>query len=408
MVKRNVHLAKLNAGYLFPEITKRKQALLERQPHAQLISLGIGDTTQPLSQHVSLRLQEYASGLATLEGYSGYGPEQGQAALRQRISEKLYGGTVNADEVFISDGSKCDIGRLQLLFGANASIAVQDPTYPVYVDTGVIMGQSSHYNADHARYGQFIYMHCLPSNGFFPDLTSLPRTDVIYFCSPNNPTGSVATRQQLTELVAFAKRNRSIIVFDAAYACYIRDPNLPRSIYEIAGAREVAIELGSFSKMAGFTGVRLAWSIVPNELYFEDGAAVRNDWHRIATTCFNGASNIAQRGGLAVLEDQGWQDVQRMVNFYMENASLIKRTLEELGLAVYGAIQAPYVWVHFPQRRSWDVFEEILEKTHIITTPGSGFGSGGECFLRFSAFNHRSAILEAMKRLRHYWNHEES
>lgn len=400
MVKRNPHFAKLKAGYLFPEINKRKQALLLRQPHAKLISLGIGDTTEPLDPYITQQMQQYVLGLGSREGYTGYGPEQGNLNLRKKISEKLYHEWFKPDEVFVSDGSKCDIGRLQVLFGANATIAVQDPTYPAYVDTGVMLGQSKHYDSSNAQYHGITYMPCMPENDFFPDLTKTPRTDLIYFCSPNNPTGSAATHAQLKQLVAFAKRNQSIIIYDAAYAAYLRDPELPRSIYEIEGAREVAMELGSFSKMAGFTGLRLGWSIVPEELCFDDGTPVSKDWHRIAATFFNGASNIIQSGGLTVLDDAGLQSIKTMTDFYMENAFLIKETLEEVGFEVYGAKQAPYVWVRFPKRKSWDVFEEILEHAHVVTTPGSGFGPAGEEFLRFSAFGHRPHVLEALQRLK--------
>lgn len=399
MVKRNAHMAKLNAGYLFPEINKRKQALLARQPDAKIISLGIGDTTQPLSPYITSVMERYSTGLSTLKGYSGYGSEQGRLDLRKRLAERLYNNAIKPEEIFISDGAKCDIGRLQLLFGADATLAVQDPTYPVYVDTGVILGQTGHYDAQQEHYGGITYMRCLPENGFFPDLSATPRTDLIYFCSPNNPTGSVATREQLEQLVAFAKRNRSIIIFDAAYACYVRNSDLPRSIYEIDGAREVAIEVNSFSKMAGFTGLRLGWSVVPAELCFDDGTPVRQDWQRINSTFFNGASNIVQEAGLAVLDDEGMKTVDKMVEIYMGNAKFIKRSLEEMGFSAYGGTEAPYVWAHFPDHKSWDIFEEILDRAHVVTTPGSGFGRAGEGFLRFSGFGLPDHVQEAIGRL---------
>lgn len=403
MVKRNTHIAKLNAGYLFPEINKCKLSLLARQPDAKLISLGIGDTTQPLHPFITSVIEKYATGLSTFEGYSGYGPEQGSPDLRRRLADRLYQGLVSPDEIFISDGAKCDIGRLQLLFGAVTSIAVQDPTYPVYVDTGVILGQTGNFDKDLSHYQGITYMRCTPDNGFFPDLTKVARTDLIYFCSPNNPTGSVATKTQLKQLVAFAKKNRSIIIFDAAYSCYISDPDLPRSIYEIDGAKEVAIEVSSFSKMAGFTGLRLGWSVIPANLCFEDGSSVRQDWHRINTTFFNGASNIAQQAGLAVLEDEGLHTVKEMVDYYMNNARLIKAAMQELGFPVYGGAHAPYVWAQFPEFKSWDIFTQILENAHVVTTPGSGFGPAGESFIRLSAFGYVSHVEEALGRLRRHF-----
>lgn len=401
MVKRNPNFAKLPAGYLFPEIAKRKNAFLKRNPHVQLISLGIGDTTLPISEYVSDHLASYAKGLGTLAGYSGYGPEQGQPELRQRIANVLYEDNVAAEEIFVSDGAKCDIGRLQVLFGSNATIAVQDPIYPVYLDTGVMVGQSGDYARDTARYAGIQYMPCTPENNFFPDLSTLPRTDLIYFCSPNNPTGATANKQQLTELVNFAKRNRSIIIFDAAYAAYIQDPTLPKSIYEIEGAREVAIEIGSFSKMAGFTGLRLGWSVVPSTLTFDDGTPVRKDWERMHTTFFNGASNIVQRGALAVLDEQGLQGVEEMVKTYLENARLISHGLKEMGIIAYGGENAPYIWADFG-RPSWEIFEELLENAHVVTTPGSGFGSAGEGFLRLSPFASRANVIEGVNRLQNY------
>lgn len=399
MVKRNTHFAKLNAGYLFPEINKRKQAFLAKNPNAKLISLGIGDTTQPLPSFISQHLSKCGSGLGTKEGYSGYGAEQGNNSLRKKIAESIYQNQVVSEEVFVSDGAKCDIGRLQVLFGSQATIAVQDPTYPVYVDSGVILGQSGTYDPLSSGYHGIVYMPCLPENNFFPDLKKIPRTDLIFFCSPNNPTGAVATRPQLEQLVAFAKANRSIIIYDAAYSAFIEDSKYPKTIYEIEGAREVAIEVSSFSKMAGFTGVRLGWTVVPFDLKFEDGTPVRKDWERIQTTLFNGASNLAQHGGESALSPEGLASLSAMIDYYKHNARLIKQGLEQVGVRVFGGENAPYIWAQFPGTSSWNVFEDFLEKAQVITTPGSGFGPAGESFIRFSAFGHRDQTIEAIKRL---------
>lgn len=399
MVKRNPHFTKLHSGYLFPEIFKRKRAFLEKNPDAPLISLGIGDTTQPIPPFIAHHLAQAAQALGTQEGYTGYSAEQGMLSLRQSIAEIIYHNQVEAHEIFISDGSKCDIGRLQVLFGGGASLAVQDPSYPVYVDTGVMLGQTGHYEKAGHHYAGITYLPCLPENHFFPDLAHTPATDLIYFCSPNNPTGAAATYAQLKELVDFARQNQSILIYDAAYACYIQEENLPRSIYEIPGAREVAIELGSFSKMVGFTGVRLGWSVVPKELLFEGGHPVQEDWNRIHTTLFNGASNISQKGGWAALQPQGQAEMRELIRFYMDNANILKRTLEELDYQVYGGKNAPYLWIRFPHLSSWKVFETLLENAHLVSTPGSGFGPRGEGFIRLSAFGHRAQIEEAASRL---------
>jgi LL-diaminopimelate aminotransferase len=404
MVQRNKNIAKLRAGYLFPEISRRRKALLEKNPQAKIISLGIGNTTEPLTPHIAAGLKNGALGLGTPEGYSGYDDDpKGQQLLQNlkaKIVEKWYNGLIRPGEVFVSDGAKCDCGRLQMLFGAAVSVAVQDPAYPVYVDGSVIVGATGTYNSETGQFNDIIYMSCTPENDFFPDLANLPRTDLIYFCSPNNPTGAVSTKAQLQELVDFARQNQSIIIFDAAYAAFVRDDKLPKSIFEIEGSREVAIEVNSFSKPIGFTGVRLGWTVVPQELTFDDGSPVINDWRRVMSTIFNGASNIAQYGGLAALDDEGWQEMAQSVGFYMENAQIIKQTLNELRITTYGGSNSPYIWAEFPGRDSWDVFEDILEKTHVVTTPGSGFGPAGEGFIRFSAFGHREDVVEAVRRVK--------
>ena len=389
MTKRNPNIAKLKASYLFPEIRQRKKEFLAKHPAASLISLGVGDTTEPIPPQITHSLVNGAAQLGTREGYTGYGHEQGMEELRTLIASKLYKNRVHPNEIFISDGAKCDIGRLQLLFGGQARIAIQDPAYPVYVDGSIMQGVSS-----------MTFLPCLPENQFFPDLKDAVNADVIYFCSPNNPTGAVTTKAQLEQLVSFARANRSIIIFDSAYFAYIQDPELPKSIFEIEGAREVALETCSFSKIAGFTGVRLGWTVIPKELHFEDGSSVHKDWSRITSTIFNGASNIAQHGGIEVLDNQGIKEFNQLIAFYMENADIIKKAISDHGYEVYGGSHAPYLWVRFPGRNSWDVFQEFLEKLHIVTTPGSGFGLSGEGFLRLTAFGSRASILEAANRIR--------
>ena len=402
MIRRNTGFSNLTAGYLFPEIAKRRREYAASHPDAKIISLGVGNTTEPLTPHITSALAKYASALGTPEGYSGYGDEQGNTALREKIARVFYGGKIAPEEVFISDGAKCDIARIQTLFGRDVNVAVQDPAYPVYVDGSVVAGAAGANTG--SSYEGITYMNCTPENNFFPDLTKIQKDSLIYFCSPNNPTGAVATREQLKTLVDFANANGCIIIFDAAYFCFIRDEKLPKSIFEIEGAKTCAIEVNSFSKPAGFTGVRLGWSVVPNELKYADGSSVRADWNRVMTTLFNGASNIAQAGGLAALDDEGLAEMKSLVDYYLENARIIKSALttekfKSAGVEVYSDGNAPYLWVRFPNRKSWDVFDQILDQCRIVTTPGSGFGPAGESFIRFSAFGHRADVEEACRRL---------
>jgi len=399
-VNRNPNLAKLGAGYLFPEIGRRRRNHQEKNPDAKIISLGIGDTTEPIPKVITDALQGAAAGLNTKEGYSGYGAEQGMGALREKLADRFYDGLgISSSEVFVSDGSKCDISRILMLFGSDTTIAVQDPAYPAYVDSSVIMGATGLLNEETSQYKNIEYMNCLKENGFFPDISKTAKTDLIFFCNPNNPTGACASYDQLKSLVDFAKKNGSIIVYDAAYAIYIED-GAPKSIYEIPGADECCIETCSFSKYAGFTGVRLGWTVVPDKLKFADGTPVNKDWNRIMTTCFNGASNIVQAGGLACVSDEGFDAMMGLVTYYKENCKLIRDCFIEMGFEVYGGVNAPYVWVGFEGRPSWDVFAEILEKCDLVTTPGSGFGPSGEGFVRVSAFGNRADVKEAIVRLK--------
>lgn len=388
MTKRNRNFIGLKESYLFPEINARKKLFMLKNPQSSLISLGIGDTTEPIPEIASHSMSQFSLGLGTPEGYSGYGSEQGIKLLRELIASQIYQGTVFADDIFISDGAKCDIGRLQMLFGPESTIAVQDPAYPVYVDGSLINGIR-----------EITYMPCTPENNFFPNLETIPRTDLIYFCSPNNPTGAAATRRQLQQLVAFAKANNSIVIFDSAYSCYIQNPDIPKSIFEINGAEEVAIEVSSFSKLSGFTGVRLGWTVVPDKLKYEGGGSVKSDWNRLTSTIFNGASNIAQQGGCAILSPEGLKEVHKLTRHYMENASLLKDSLQKTGREVYGGENAPYLWVYFKGQNSWDVFQDLLENYQLITTPGSGFGPSGEGFIRLTAFGSREQIQQAIQRL---------
>ncbi|MDR2703767.1 MAG: LL-diaminopimelate aminotransferase [Cellulomonadaceae bacterium] len=397
MVKRNSDLANLKAGYLFPEIAKRRREFAQAHPEANIISLGIGNTTEPLTPHVTAGLVAEAQRLGTEAGYSGY-QDEGLPTLRERISEVFYDGKFDISEIFISDGAKCDIGRLQVMFGSENPVTVQDPSYPVYVDGSVLIGAAGGWNGN--GYNGITYLPCTAENGYFPDLSKVPAGSLVYFCSPNNPTGAVATREQLENLVAMAIEKGCIIIYDAAYSEFIRDPELPKTIYDIPDAVTCAIELNSFSKPIGFTGVRLGWSVVPKELQYQSGESVNADWHRISGTIFNGASNVAQAGGLASLDPDGLREMRAGTDFYLENAKLIKRAITDLGITSVGGENSPYIWAHFPGRDSWQVFSDILEKCHVVTTPGAGFGPAGEGYIRFSAFGHRADIVEACERLK--------
>ncbi|XP_074328447.1 LL-diaminopimelate aminotransferase, chloroplastic-like [Apium graveolens] len=392
-VSRNPNIGKLQAGYLFPEVARRKAAHLLKYPDAQVINLGLGNTTEPIPEVITSAMAKKAYALSTPEGYRGYGAGQGERPLRAAICSTYYANLgIEQDDVFVSDGAKCDISRLQFLFGSNVTIAVQDPSYPAYVDSSVIMGQTGQYQKDVEKFSNIEYMKCTPENGFFPDLSAVSRTDIIFFCSPNNPTGAAASREQLTQLVQFAKKNGSIIVYDSAYAMYMSD-EYPKSIFEIPEAAEVAIETVSFSKYAGFTGVRLGWTVVPKDLLFSDGFPVAEDFHRIVCTCFNGASNISQAGGLACLSPEGLEvrlNIQILYRKIFNIAHLGKKLI----------LGKKHVWVHFPGQSSWDIFSEILEKTHVVTTPGSGYGPGGEGFVRICAFGHRENVVEACRRFK--------
>jgi LL-diaminopimelate aminotransferase len=401
MVKRNPCIANIKAGYLFPEIARRRKEYAAAHPDAatpegRIISLGVGNTTEPVLPHIDAGLVKGAEALCTAEGYSGY-QDEGLLELREKISSVFYKGAFSAGEVFISDGAKCDIGRLQLLFGAGTPVAVQDPSYPVYVDGSVLIGAAGSWTG--SGYGGITYLPCTAENAYFPDLAKVPAGSLIYFCSPNNPTGAVADREQLGVLVKTAREKGCLIIFDAAYAEFIRDPALPKSVFEIEGARACAIEVNSFSKPAGFTGVRLGWTIVPQELTYAGGESVNADWARIAGTIFNGASNIAQAGGLAALDGEGLKEIRALTDFYLGNAKLIREALQNLGIRCVGGGNSPYIWARFPGRDSWDVFAEILDKCRVVTTPGSGFGPAGEGFIRFSAFGHRPEVEEACRRL---------
>ena len=377
---------------------------MKKNPGAKIISLGIGDTTEPIPKPITDGMVAAAAALGTAEGYSatgGYGPDGGQMALREAIVEKLYPGTpITFADIFVSDGSKCDISRMLQMFGSGRKVAVQDPSYPAYVDSSVIMGHSTGFDDATMQYKNITYMPCNAENDFFPELSAAKGSELIFFCSPNNPTGAAATREQLTELVNRALEDGSIIIYDAAYSAFVGNPDCPKTIYEIPGAEKCAIETCSFSKYAGFTGLRLGWTVFPEALKFADGTSVRADWARMMGTGFNGASNVAQGAGLACLSDAGLTAMSDLVGFYKENAAILKKTWEEMGYTVYGGTDAPYVWVSFDGRDSWEVFTEILEKTNIVTTPGAGFGPAGNGYVRCSAFGSRENINEAARRLK--------
>jgi LL-diaminopimelate aminotransferase len=406
MARVNEHYLKLKSGYLFPEIARRVQAFSTVNPDARIIRLGIGDVTRPLPPAVIEAMQRAVEEMGRLETFRGYGPEQGYGFLIDQVISHDYqarGVSLEPDEVFISDGSKCDCANIQEIFALENTVAITDPVYPVYVDTNVMAGRTG--KADRqGRYAGLLYMPCREENGFLPQLPE-SRVDLIYLCFPNNPTGAAADCQSLQPWVDYARQHRAVILFDAAYEAFITETYIPHSIYEIPGAKECAIEFRSFSKTAGFTGTRCAFTVVPKELIASsrEGTAVSLNklWHRRQTTKFNGVSYPVQAAAAAVYTEAGRAQVREIISFYMENARLIRETLKLAGFSVYGGVNAPYIWLKTPKgMSSWDFFDLLLAEAHVVGTPGSGFGPAGEGYFRLSAFGHRENIEEAVSRIR--------
>jgi LL-diaminopimelate aminotransferase len=401
----NENFLKLKAGYLFPEIGRRVKTFSAANPSAKIIRMGIGDVTEPLTAATVSAMHKAVDEMGTRETFRGYGPEQGYDFLREAIVKNDFaprGCDLASDEIFISDGSKCDCANILDIFGSGNAIAVTDPVYPVYVDTNVMAGNTG--NADeNGEYLGLTYLRCTAASGFAPSLPS-GRVDIVYLCSPNNPTGAVLNREQLTQWVEYARANDAVILFDAAYEAYIADPSIPHSIYEIPGARDCAIEFRSFSKTAGFTGTRAAFTVVPKTLKgkTKDGKAVDFYplWMRRHTTKFNGISYIVQRGAEAIYSPEGKGQVKTLIEGYLANARLIREGLGKLGLKCFGGVNAPYVWIETPGgMKSWDYFDKLLSNAHVVCTPGSGFGRSGEGYIRLSAFNSRGNVEEALNRI---------
>ncbi|MBX7122008.1 MAG: LL-diaminopimelate aminotransferase [Opitutaceae bacterium] len=403
MIRINENYTKLKASYLFSDIAKRVSAYAQANPSKPVIRLGIGDVTEPLPQVCIDALHAGTDEMSKRATFKGYGPEQGYAFLREAIAQNDYaarGCRIEADEIFVSDGSKCDCGNIQEIFATDGlRLAIPDPVYPVYVDTNVMAGRTG--NHVNGRYEGITYLESTPANGYVPSVPSAP-TDLIYLCFPNNPTGAVATREQLAAWVAYARANKAIILFDSAYEAYIRNPRIPHSIYEIEGAREVAIEFRSFSKTAGFTGTRCAYTVVPKDLQAFDHAgrshSVHALWNRRHTTKFNGVSYPVQKAAAAIFTDAGKQQVKAMTDFYLANAALIRSAMLKLGFSCVGGDNAPYIWIN-TGRDSWEFFDLLLNQAQVVCTPGAGFGKCGEGHVRISAFNSRENVEVALSRI---------
>ena len=404
MVQVNADYLKLKAGYLFPEISRRIKEFSFKNPNADLIRLGIGDVTEPLPLACREAMKAAIEEMGTEDGFRGYGPEQGYQWLREIISENDYisrGCEISAEEIFVSDGSKCDSSNILDILGKENKIAVTDPVYPVYVDTNVMTGRTGGANSV-GEYKGLSYIPINSENGFEAAIPK-EKYDLIYLCFPNNPTGAVATKEQLVSWVKYAKENNSLILFDAAYEAFITDESIPHSIFEIEGSRDCAIEFRSFSKNAGFTGTRCAFTVIPKSLKGKAGVEtvdLWSLWNRRQSTKFNGVSYVVQRGAEAVYSKEGKKQIRKLVSFYMDNAQIIKENLTDAGFEVFGAINAPYAWIKTPKKMSsWDFFDFLLEKANVVGTPGSGFGAAGEGYFRLSAFNSRENVEKAMQRI---------
>ncbi len=403
MIKINENYLKLQSSYLFSEIAKRVSVYQAAHPDRNIIKLGIGDVTRPLPAACIEAFHKAVDEMASIDTFRGYGPEQGYAFLREKIAAEDFqvrGADIAADEIFISDGAKCDTGNIQEIFATDIKIAIPDPVYPVYLDTNVMAGRTGAFR--NGRYDGIAYIELTRENGFVPEPPE-EKVDLIYLCFPNNPTGAVITKSQLAAWVDYARDNKALILYDAAYEAFLRDDSLPRSIYEIEGAREVALEFRSFSKTAGFTGTRCAYTVVPKscKAFTESGKehSLHALWNRRHTTKFNGVSYPVQRAAEAVYSKKGKAQVKALIDYYLKNAALIRKEIGTLGFDCIGGDNSPYIWID-GKTDSWDFFDVLLEKAGVVCTPGAGFGKCGEGFIRISAFNNYENVEEAMHRIK--------
>lgn len=407
MITINENYLKLQDSYLFSTIAKKVAEFTKNNPEKKVIKLGIGDVTKPIVPVVTQAMHKATDEMASASTFRGYGPEQGYDFLREKIVEfdyKKRGIDIEKDEIFVSDGAKCDTGNIGEIFGVDNIIAITDPVYPVYLDTNIMAGRTGTYDKSQDKYQGVVYIPATAENGFVPELPT-QKVDMIYLCFPNNPTGTVLTKDQLTKWVEYAKENKAIILFDSAYEAFIQEPNIPHSIYEIEGAKETAIEFRSFSKTAGFTGVRCAYTVVPKELkaYTKDGEEVTLNklWNRRQCTKFNGVPYITQRAAEAVYTQEGQKQIKENIEYYLENARIILEGLKEAGYEVYGGKNAPYIWLKVPDKyTSWEFFDYLLEKANVVGTPGVGFGPSGEGYFRLTAFGSRENTIEAIERIK--------
>lgn len=402
MVKINDNYLKLPGSYLFSEVARRIAAYTAAHPQATITKLSIGDVTRPLVPAVIEAMHKAVDEMGTAEGFHGYGPEQGYPFLREAIAQHDYaarGVDIQADEIFVSDGAKSDCGNIGDIFGVDNVVAVCDPVYPVYVDTNAMAGRAGEYQEELGKWNKLIYMPCVEANGFSPEPPK-EKADIIYLCFPNNPTGAVANREQLKVWVDYANQNGSVILYDSAYEAFITREDIPHSIFEIEGARTCAIEFRSFSKTAGFTGNRCAYTVVPKELE-RGGVKLNTMWNRRQTTKFNGVPYVVQRGAAAIYTPEGRKQIMDNIAYYQNNAKIIREGLTAAGLECFGGVDAPYIWLKTPNGMgSWDFFDLVLDKANVATTPGAGFGPSGEGYIRLTAFGGAEATREAVERVK--------
>ncbi len=407
MIKINENFLELQESYLFATIAQKVAKYSKENPDKKIIKLGIGDVTRPIPQVVLQAIHKATDEQASSETFRGYGPEQGYEFLREKIKEYDYKSRnvdIDIDEIFVSDGAKCDCGNIVDILAQDNKVAITDPVYPVYLDTNIMSGRGGKYDKETGKYENIVYIPATSENNFVPELPK-EKVDIIYLCYPNNPTGTTLTKEQLETWVKYAKENKALILFDAAYEAFITDENVPHSIYEIEGAKEVAIEFRSYSKTAGFTGMRCAFIVVPKELkgYTKSGeeVSINKLWNRRHCTKFNGVSYIVQRAAEAVYTEEGRKQIKENIDYYKENARIIKQGLEEAGYTVYGGVNSPYVWLQLPDgMKSWDFFDKLLTEANVVGTPGVGFGPSGEGYFRLTGFGTKENTQEAIRRIK--------